>query len=197
MGRQPAKEQPKSTRSHNRLEAVLEAAARLFATKGYKATTMRDIASATGMQPGSLYYHFESKQELLLEIYRQAVGGIQQQLDDATCEVDDPWERFDAAVVRHVETVLDRSHYAKVMIGVLPDDAPDIREELAMLRDGYESSFIDIIDDLPLAEDIDKKLFRLTVLGTLNSTQLWYREGNYTPSEVGHNVARFLRQPLE
>ena len=54
----------KAGRSHNRLQAVLDAGAKLFATKGYKATTMRDIASEAGMLPGSLYYHFESKQDL-------------------------------------------------------------------------------------------------------------------------------------
>ena len=65
----------KAGRSHNRLQAVLDAGAKLFATKGYKATTMRDIASEAGMLPGSLYYHFESKQDLLLEIYTTIDGG--------------------------------------------------------------------------------------------------------------------------
>ncbi len=187
-------EAPKKTRSNNRLQAVLAAAAELFATRGYKATTMRDIAATTGMRPGSLYYHFESKQDLLLEIYRQAVGGIQRQIDEATHTVSDPWERFEVAVVRHIETILDQSHYAKVMVNVVPEDAPDIRDELAALRDGYEESFFELIEALPLARGVDRKIFRLLVLGALNSTQRWYRTGGSTPTQIGRDFATLLRR---
>ncbi|NKS90704.1 TetR family transcriptional regulator [Rhodococcus hoagii] len=50
-------------RSGKRTE-ILGAASELFAAKGYTGTSMRDIASATGMLAGSLYYHFESKEAL-------------------------------------------------------------------------------------------------------------------------------------
>ena len=56
----------RSARSDNRLPAVLDAAARLFAERGYAAASMRDIAEASGMLPGSLYYHFAAKEDLLV-----------------------------------------------------------------------------------------------------------------------------------
>lgn len=186
----------KSARSHNRLQAVLDAGAKLFATKGYKATTMRDIASEAGMLPGSLYYHFESKQDLLLEIYRQAVSDIQQRLDSAIQAQSDPWDRFETAVTRHIETILDKNHYAKVMIGVVPDDAPGIHKELTALRDDYERTFIDLIDQLPLDKKTDRKMLRLMLIGAINSTQLWYRPGSYSPTDIGRQFVKFLRQPL-
>ena len=50
-------------RQTNRRAALMEAAARQFLANGYAATSMRDIASEAGMQPGSIYYHFPSKEE--------------------------------------------------------------------------------------------------------------------------------------
>lgn len=187
----------KAARSHNRLQAVLDAGAKLFATKGYKATTMRDIATDVGMQPGSLYYHFASKQDLLLAVYELAVTDIMQQLDEATEHESDAWLRFEAAVVRHIETILDKNNYAKIMTGVVPDDAPDIKKQLTTLRDAYENKFKALIEALPLTPARDKKLLRLMLLGAINSTQLWYRPGANTPEAIGREFVALLRQPLD
>ncbi|MEM1110964.1 MAG: TetR/AcrR family transcriptional regulator [Pseudomonadota bacterium] len=186
----------KASRAHNRLKAVLDAGAMLFATKGYKATTMRDIASAAGMLPGSLYYHFASKQDLLLAVYQQAVDEIRTRTEAAAAAEAEPWSRLEAAVVSHVETILDESNYAKVMIGVVPLDAPDIADELTALRDGYERSFKTLIAALPLDSKTDKKLLRLTLIGAINASQLWYRPGRYSPARIGREVVRMLREPL-
>ena len=134
MSKQGAQRGSKSVRSHNRLQAVLDAGAKLFATKGYKATTKRDIAAEAGMLPGSLYYHFASKQDLLLEIYRRAVSDIQARVDTAVEAESTPWDRLEAGVTSHIETILDKSNYAKVMIGVVPDDASGIEAELTVMN---------------------------------------------------------------
>ncbi|MEO1059336.1 MAG: helix-turn-helix domain-containing protein, partial [Actinomycetota bacterium] len=56
----------RATRENNRSQMLLDAAAELFATQGYAATTVRDITSAIGMASGSSYYHFRTKAEMLL-----------------------------------------------------------------------------------------------------------------------------------
>jgi AcrR family transcriptional regulator len=55
---------------------LLEAAARVFRQKGYGITTMRDIAAATGMMAGSIYYHYPSKGDLLLAVYAEGVARV-------------------------------------------------------------------------------------------------------------------------
>jgi AcrR family transcriptional regulator len=60
-------------RSDNRLPLILDEAARLFREKGYAATSMRDIANAVDMLPGSLYYHFSAKEDLLVAVYEEGV----------------------------------------------------------------------------------------------------------------------------
>ena len=52
----------------SRKEEIRSCAARLFRKKGYKATSVRDIAQAVGVKPASLYNHINSKEELLLSL---------------------------------------------------------------------------------------------------------------------------------
>src|SRR5271154_6970888 len=58
----------------NMREAILCAAEDLFSTNGFNAVSVRDIAQAAGANPGSVTYHFKTKDGLLLEIYRRHCG---------------------------------------------------------------------------------------------------------------------------
>ena len=147
---------------------MLDAAAKLFASKGYRETTIRDIGHEVGRQAGSVYYHFKSKEELLLAVYSLAVEGIEAQLLDALEGVQDPWQRLETAVVTHLTTILNQDDYSSVMIGVTPDKAETIKSELVALRGRYESHFTEIIKQLPLARGTDRRLLRLMLLGALN-----------------------------
>ena len=189
-------DQPKARRSHNRIQPLLDAAAGLFATKGYRETTMRDIAAEAGMQAGSVYYHFKSKEELLLAVYALAVDGIEKQLLNAIDGVDEPWQRLEVAVVTHLETILDDDDYSSVMIGVTPDKVVEIADELVSLRDRYESHFKAIINRLPLKRGTDRRLLRLMLLGALNSTKDWHRENGKSAASMGRSYVKFLREPL-
>ena len=188
--------QTKPRRSHNRVQPLLDAAARLFATKGYRETTMRDIAAAAGMQAGSVYYHFKSKEDLLLAVYGLAVDSIETRVLEAIEPIDEPWQRLEMAVITHLETILDHGDYSSVMIGVTPDKAAEIGPELVTLRDRYESRFKTIIDSLPLQNPDDRQLLRLMLLGALNSTKHWHRDQGKTPAAIGRTFIRFLREPL-
>src|ERR1700750_243769 len=61
-------------RKPNLREAILSAAEELFSTNGFHAVSVRDIAQAAGANPGSVTYHFKTKDGLLLEIYRRHCG---------------------------------------------------------------------------------------------------------------------------
>src|ERR1700751_3847885 len=63
-----------ATRKPNLREAILCAAEELFATNGFNVNAKRDMAQAAGANPGSVTYHFKTKDGLLLEIYRRHCG---------------------------------------------------------------------------------------------------------------------------
>jgi len=94
-----------ATRRPNMREAILAAAEELFARKGFNAASVRDIALAAGANPGSVTYHFKTKDGLLLEIYRRHCGPInlrRSELLAAARRVRDLQDRLEAIVRAYV-----------------------------------------------------------------------------------------------
>lgn len=185
----------RSPRADNRLAAVLDAAAGLFAQRGYAATSMRDIAQAASMLPGSLYYHFAAKEDLLAAVYEAGVREIVAAVRAAAARETEPWARLEAACVAHLETVLKRSDTAQVLIRVLPEQVPAAEARLKRLRAEYEAVFRELVDALPLAAGSDRRTLRLMLLGALNWTRFWYREqGADSPKVIARRMLRLLRE---
>ena len=122
-------------RADNRLPQILDEAARLFAERGFPATTIRDIVRGIDMLPGSLYYHFAAKEDLLAAVYAEGVKRISGHVHAAIAKRTDPWQRLTAACVAHLEALLDESAYAQVVIRVRPGDVPEVAGPLTALRD--------------------------------------------------------------
>jgi AcrR family transcriptional regulator len=71
IGIQPAAKEPKRERGKQRVAALIDAGAELFAEKGYEATTMTEIASRAGAAIGSLYQFFPSKEALAEALFNR------------------------------------------------------------------------------------------------------------------------------
>jgi AcrR family transcriptional regulator len=92
-------------RKPNLREAILAAAEELFSTNGFNAVSVRDIAQAAGANPGSVTYHFKTKDGLLLEIYRRHCGPMnyrRAELLAAARRVRDLQDRLEAIVRAYV-----------------------------------------------------------------------------------------------
>lgn len=185
-------------RADNRQSELLDAAARLFRDKGYAGTTMRDIAAATGMLAGSIYYHFPNKDALLIAVYTEGVRRITAAVAFAVDRAEGAWPRLEAACVAHLEHLLARSDYASVVIRVHPQEFPPrTAQKLRTLRDGYENWFRRLCGDLPLPREADADELRLMLLGALNSAATWYRAGGRSPAALARRFVWLLRAPLE
>lgn len=181
-------------RADNRLAPLLDAAAAQFAAKGYEAASIRDIVRAVGMLPGSLYYHFANKDELLAAVYAEGVRRIGAAVTVAIERHADPWDRLEAACAAHLESLLDRSAYAKVVIAVRPEGVPAIADQLVTLRDRHERIFVALIDALPLPPRTPRRTMRLLLLGALNWTPTWYRAGgSASPQRVARGYLQLLK----
>jgi AcrR family transcriptional regulator len=186
----------RAPRADNRLPLILDEAARLFRAQGFHGTSVRDIVKAVDMLPGSLYYHFPTKEALLAAVYAEGVRRISEAVTAAVAGRRDPWERLEAACIAHLEALLQESDYAQVVIRVRPADAPSVAAELVRLRDGYERLWIDLAQDLPLARGVDRRSLRLMLLGGLNWSQTWYHKGRDTPRTIAKRFVQLLREPL-
>jgi len=184
-------------RADNRLPQILDAAARLFREKGFGYASMRDIAGAAGMLPGSLYYHFASKEALLVAVYAEGVRRIKEAIAPALDADAEPWTRLENVCAAHLAALLEDSDYGQVVIRVRPDDAPEASERLVALRDEYERAFSQAFADLPLPPRTDRRALKLMLLGALNWSQTWYRPGKDSPQVLARRFVRLLRDPLE
>lgn len=162
----------------NRWPALLEAAATLFAERGYHATTIRDVAEAAGVTPGALYFHVPTKQALLVAVYTEGVDRIVRHVDNLADQETVPARRFRRAIEAHLESILDASAFARVIVRVIPDDVPEAAAELRAQRDRYETRFRALIAALDLPSDRSPTLLRMLLLGALNSTPVWYRRSS-------------------
>ncbi len=84
---------------------LLETALRLFRRKGFEATTMRDIAEAAGLSVGAAYYHFRSKEDLVLAFYRWTQDEHERLLRERLPGLADPVERVRVALRSKLELI--------------------------------------------------------------------------------------------
>lgn len=186
----------RAPRADNRLPQILDEAALLFRTQGFQGTSVRDIVRAVGMLPGSLYYHFATKEDLLVAVYAQGVRRILARVRAAIDSLAEPWARLEAACIAHLEAILEDDNYAQVVIRVRPADVPAADRQLIVLRDEYETLFVQLVAALPLPRGTDRRTLRLMLLGSLNWAQTWYRPGHDSPKTIARRFVALLRRPL-
>lgn len=181
-------------RPDNRREQLLDAAARRFREVGYDATSMRDIAGDVGMQAGSMYYHFPSKEELLVAVHEEGIRRIGRAVEAALAGTAEPWARLESFAAAHLAMLLGGGDYAQVVIRELPRGANPARATLVELRDRYEDILRGLVEALPLAPGTDRRALRLLLLGALNWSQTWYRPGGEAPAAIAHEFVAILRR---
>lgn len=177
----------------DRYHDIIQAAAILFAERGYLATSMRDIAERVGLLGGSLYHHVRSKEELFVAVHDYALQHASEQIAAAIAGLDEPWARLEAACVRQLEIQLDPDVVAIPFLTDFRNVPPEILEKLIARRDVFENAYVELVDSLPLPAPIDRSLYRVLLLSLINSVSAWYRPGRMTPAEIGHQIVAIFR----
>jgi len=180
----------------DRKAELIDKAARLFGERGYENTSMRDIAAAFGILHGSLYHHFGSKEELFITVYACGVDAFIAAVQAAIAPLPDPWDRLEAACVAHLEALLTRdSPAATVLADWSSAHTETMRVALVEQRDRYERVFGDLTDAVELAPGIERRYFRLGLLGALNGALNWYQPGRDSPAAVARQLFALFRPP--
>lgn len=178
----------------DRREQIISVAAALFSEKGYDRTSMRDIAAATGILSGSLYYYFPSKEALFLEVHSTGMKILTSAARHVWATTSDPWDRLEKLAAAHSRALLENSGFMISVFPRFPEGIDAFRPELIRQRNEYEDIIAEAIEMLNLPDGIDRSLFRLQFLGALNWSQTWYDPTQgVSPSEIGIHLVRMLR----
>ena len=167
------------SRKPNMREAILFAAEELFSTKGFSAVTVRDIAQAAGANPGSVTYHFRTKDELLLEIYRRHCKPMnlrRAELLAAAKRVRDLQDRLEAIVRAYVLPAFSSGsdlagggvRFTRLRAVMSAEGNEVTRRIIAQTFDDTSHAFIDAVHDslphVPRAEIVWRSHFLLGAL---------------------------------
>ncbi|MDV2077775.1 TetR/AcrR family transcriptional regulator [Marinobacter xestospongiae] len=175
---------------------LLKEAAKLFRDKGYERTTVRDLAAAVGIQSGSLFHHFRSKEDILKAVMVETIQ-LNTALMRAAVEAADSHEDKLRALIRaELESVLGQTGEAMAVLVFewrsLSDGA---QAEVLALRDIYEQLWLDVLATLAEAGTIKADAFvvRRLLTGALSWTITWYRpDGGMDLAELTDQVMRTL-----
>ncbi len=171
----------------NRRSALLTAAARLFAERGYSGTSIDDLGAAVGVSGPALYKHFSGKQSMLAAILLDASAGLhtggKQVLERAAGA-----DALRALIAFHADFALDNANVIRVQDRDLEQLADSDRHTVRTLQRRYVELWVDVLESLD--PGIQRPILRTrahAVFGLLNSTP-----------HSGHSLDRHtLRDQLE
>ncbi|MDE5444348.1 TetR family transcriptional regulator [Bradyrhizobium sp. CSA207] len=188
----------RATKGMQARERIISVAEAIFNKQGFDGTSMRDIAAAAEMQPASMYYHFESKEELLWAVWEKGGIELRNRVNAAIEAETGPWQRMETACVAHVTGLLDWRRANQVLFVMPPWHYPEsIKARVIALRHGYEQIFVSLIDDLPLRTGIDRRYLRLTLIGALSWSLFWFKKERDTPAAIAKQILSMLREGIE
>ncbi len=178
-------------------EAILEVATHLFGEKGYAGTTMRDIASAVGVLPGSLYAHIDGKETLLTEIVDVGFDRFLSTAAEVASASEPADVRLRTAIKEHVKAVADSRERTMVVLHQWRYLTGANYDAVVEKRRDYQRSFERIVDDGVesglFRPDLDRHVAVFAVLGALNWVPEWFSpEGPASAEEVGERLADTL-----
>jgi AcrR family transcriptional regulator len=171
---------PRRNNKSNRREELLRVSARLFRQKGFDGTSIRDISSAAGMQSGSPFYHFKTKQDILVAVMEEGLTEGLRITSEVMALAVPPEDKLVRMIRTQLGTILDDAHdFVPVLHYEWRSLTPANRRRILALKDRYDALWQDLIDELQQAGHLpgDAQLMRLLILGAVNWTGAWYTPG--------------------
>jgi AcrR family transcriptional regulator len=160
---------------------ILDCAAKLFRNKGYGATSLRDIAAESGMKAGSLYYHFASKDEIVVDILNTGVQKVNDAVRRAVSALPETASRADVlntAIHEHLRALHEADDYTSANVRIFGQVPQSVREAHGEVRRTYETYWIKLLtmaaESGTLREDLDPHLIMPMLLSSLNATLEWF-----------------------
>jgi AcrR family transcriptional regulator len=179
---------------------IVRESARLFREKGYDGTSVRDIASATGLQSGSWVYHFRTKQEILAAVMEEGLQQALERIEAIGREQLPPREHFRALLRTHLDTLLGPGQdFIPVLLYEWRSLEPEARPRIVELQRRYEAVWDAVIGELQRSGEWAQPtgVDRLLMFGALNWIAHWYRPGGAldVASLTAEAERFFLRTP--
>ncbi|MFP5284621.1 MAG: TetR/AcrR family transcriptional regulator [Thermoanaerobaculia bacterium] len=181
---------------------IVEAASRVFRSRGLHAAGMRDIAAELGMAVGNLYYYFRDKEDLLAYVQESALSRLLEMAARVQA-LDLPVDgKLRLLLEEHVVALNDPEEGTPGSLAHLEVEALGEERRPAVLarRDEYEQIVRSLVEegmDEGMFRRADPKVASLALLGSVNWTVKWFRPGGgKSAREIGRQMAEMMVRSL-
>lgn len=189
-------EEGKITDPHSPRGRLLAKAAHLFKEKGYERTTVRDIAREVGIQSGSIFHHFRSKEDILYAVMEETILFNTERMRAAVACAQTPQDKVLALIRCELESVLGVTGEA---MAVLVYEWRSLSEEnqrrILELRDIYESIWLAALKEAKAAGlmSADTFIARRFLTGALSWTVTWFRpQGSLSLDDLAREALQLV-----
>jgi TetR/AcrR family transcriptional regulator, cholesterol catabolism regulator len=163
--------------SNNKELEIALAAVKLFEQKGYRATSVQDIADEVGLQKGSLYHYIQSKEDLLLQIAHQAITEFNTRLEDVLSQPISAKEKLALMIESHLQVSIANLQTTTVLLRETFALGEKPHQVIQDLTDRYLELLTSILEEGRRNGEFhieDCKITALAILGSCNWMYRWY-----------------------
>jgi TetR/AcrR family transcriptional regulator, cholesterol catabolism regulator len=186
----------RSASQRRRAPQIIEAAARVFAERGFHGATTQDIADVLGIRQASLYYYFSSKEAALELVCLKGVEGFFEAAKAIAARPESARERLSLLINSHLSPLLDRADFVKVFLNERQHLPTESRRRIGRWSRGLERIFEEVIQDgiarREFRADLDARLATLAILGMCNAASSWQRKENASVPRISREFAKLL-----
>jgi AcrR family transcriptional regulator len=188
----------KKRATHRRSAEIIEAAARVFAERGYHGATTQDIADVLKIRQASLYYYFPSKEVALELVCMRGVEGFYETEKAIAEGPGTATERLSGLVRAHISPLLDRGNFMKVFLTQRQFLPAHSRRRVRKVSRAIEALFEDVLKQGQRSgefrADLDTRLATLSILSVVNGCAAWYAREQVSIERIGGEfIAMILR----
>jgi TetR/AcrR family transcriptional regulator, cholesterol catabolism regulator len=182
--------------TRRRAPEIIDAAARVFAERGFHGATTQDIADVLGIRQASLYYYFSSKEGALELVCLKGVEGFFEAAKAIARGPGSARERLGRLIRSHLSPLTDRGDYVRVFLNERQHLPTESRRRVGKWSRGLEKIFEDVLKEGvrrgEFRHDLDTRLATLAMLGMLNAATTWFHREEEPIERIAEEFTRLV-----
>jgi TetR/AcrR family transcriptional regulator, cholesterol catabolism regulator len=196
---EPAERRKRAT--HRRSGEIIEAAAKVFAERGYHGCSTQDIADVLKIRQASLYYYFPSKEVALELVCMRGVEGFYETEKAIAEGPGTATERLSGLIRAHISPLLDRGNFMKVFLTQRQFLPAHSRRKIRKVSSGIEAIFEEVLKQGQRSgefrSDLDTRLATLSILSVVNGCAAWYSREQASIERIGSDFIALILHGID
>lgn len=177
-------------------DEIVAAAAKLFAERGYRAVTIDDIGSSLDYTKSVVYYYFDSKNEILWQIFQRIYDSYFEGIQEIRARNLPPAEAMAMIIRKHALNVMERREWTAIYFREESELTEQQRREMAKKKRQYDAIIEEVYEagmEAGVFRRVPKHIAVSGLLGMCNWLYVWYKEqGAYSAEEIAEHCVSLL-----